>query len=263
MTVTQVGVHLWSSYPSTVAPGAFTLRLNGGNFTEGVVAQFGGVPLATTRISSTELRVTGSASAMQAGTQVPLVVVQSGLGATTSETVMISVGSGTANPPQPPTPGVTVAVSPTSATLAPGATQSFVASVSGATNTAVTWSVNGINGGNATVGTISTSGAYTAPAAVPSPATVTVRATSVASTSASAQASVTIASPDNPGTGTGTADLAAARLLEQASFGPTPASIARVKQLGAAGWVDEQLAMAETAIPVPGSDNRAAQSQYL
>ena len=27
MTVTQVGVHLWSSYPSTVAPGAFTLRL--------------------------------------------------------------------------------------------------------------------------------------------------------------------------------------------------------------------------------------------
>jgi uncharacterized protein (DUF1800 family) len=261
MTVTQVGVHLWSSSPSTVAPGAFTLRLNGSNFTAGVVATFGGVPLATTRVSATELRATGSASAMQAGTQVPLVVVQSGLGATTSETVMISVGSGTTNPP-PPT-GITVALSPTSVTLAPGAAQNFGATVTGSTNTAVAWSVNGIAGGNATVGTITAAGLYTAPAAVPSPATVTVRATSAASTSASAQASVTITAPTSPGTGQGTADLAAARLLEQASFGPTPASIARVKQLGAAGWIDEQLAMPETAIPVPGSDNRAAQSQYL
>lgn len=262
MTVTQVGVHLWSSSPSTVAPGAFTLRLNGSNFTAGVIATFGGVPLATTRVSATELRATGSASAMQAGTQVPLVVVQSGLGATTSETVMISVGSGTTNPP-PPTPGITVAVSPTSVTLAPGTAQNFGATVTGSTNTSVAWSVNGIAGGNTTVGTITAAGLYTAPAAAPSPATVTVRATSAASTSASAQASVTISAPTSPGTGQGTADLAAARLLEQASFGPTPASIARVKQLGAAGWIDEQLAMPETPIPVPGSDNRAAQSQYL
>jgi uncharacterized protein (DUF1800 family) len=262
MTVTQVGVHLWSSSPSTVAPGAFTLRLNGSNFTAGVVATFGGVPLATTRVSATELRATGSAGAMQAGTQVPLVVVQSGLGATTSETVMISVGSGTTNPP-PPTPGVTVAVSPTSVALAPGTAQNFGATVTGSTNTSVAWSVNGIAGGNTTVGTITAAGLYTAPAAAPSPATVTVRATSAASTSASAQASVTISAPTSPGTGQGTADLAAARLLEQASFGPTPASIARVKQLGAAGWIDEQLAMPETPIPVPGSDNRAAQSQYL
>ena len=168
MTVTQVGVHLWSSSPSTVAPGAFTLRLNGSNFTAGVIATFGGVPLATTRVSATELRATGSASAMQAGTQVPLVVVQSGLGATTSETVMISVGSGTTNPP-PPTPGITVAVSPTSVTLAPGTVQNFGATVTGSTNTSVAWSVNGIAGGNATVGTITAAGLYTAPAAVPSP----------------------------------------------------------------------------------------------
>lgn len=259
MTVTQVGVHLWSSSPSTVAPGAFTLRMNGSNFTNGVIATFGGVPLATTRVSATELRVTGSASAMQAGTQVPLVVVQTGIGATVSETVMISVGSGSTNP----TPSITVAVSPTSATLAPGATQAFGASVSGTTNTAVAWSVNGIAGGNTAVGTISAAGLYTAPATVPSPATVTVRATSAANSSASAQASVTINAPTTPGTGQGTADLAAARLLEQASFGPTPAAIARVKQLGATGWIDEQLAMPETAIAVPGSDNRAAQAQYL
>ena len=35
---------------------------------------------------------------------------------------------------------------------------------------------------------------------------------------------------------------AAARFLEQASFGPTPASIARVRQIGYAAWIDEQLA---------------------
>jgi len=87
---------------------------------------------------------------------------------------------------------VTVAVSPTSASLKTGQTQSFSASVTGSSNTAVTWSVNGIAGGNATVGTVSSAGLYTAPSAVPSPNTVTVRATSAASSTASATASVTI-----------------------------------------------------------------------
>ena len=36
---------------------------------------------------------------------------------------------------------------------------------------------------------------------------------------------------------------AAARFLEQASFGPTPESIERVRQLGFSAWIDEQLAM--------------------
>ena len=45
----------------------------------------------------------------------------------------------------------------------------FTATVTGTTNTAVTWSVNGVAGGNSTVGTISTSGAYTAPATAPEP----------------------------------------------------------------------------------------------
>ena len=37
MTVTQPGVHLWSSAPTSVSPGAFTLRLNGSNFVNGMV----------------------------------------------------------------------------------------------------------------------------------------------------------------------------------------------------------------------------------
>lgn len=60
----------------------------------------------------------------------------------------------------------------------------------------VNWSVNGVAGGNATVGTIaqtsSTTALYTAPASVPTPSTVTVTATSVADTTKSASASVTI-----------------------------------------------------------------------
>ena len=56
----------------------------------------------------------------------------------------------------------------------------------------VAWSVNGIAGGNATVGTIDASGVYVAPSAVPAPPGVTVRAASTASPSATGSASVTI-----------------------------------------------------------------------
>jgi len=87
---------------------------------------------------------------------------------------------------------VEVSISPPGATLLVRASQQFTAGVTGATNTAVNWTVNGIAGGNATIGTVSTSGLYTAPAAVPSPSTVSVRATSVADSTKSAAASVTI-----------------------------------------------------------------------
>ena len=89
-------------------------------------------------------------------------------------------------------PDVRVTISPAGVTLAVNSTQQFGASVSGVPNTAVQWTVNGIGGGDRTVGTISESGLYTAPSAVPSPNTVTVTATSQADTSESASASVTI-----------------------------------------------------------------------
>src|SRR5207249_1687045 len=70
--------------------------------------------------------------------------------------------------------------------------QQFTATVTNTNNTAVTWQVNGVPGGNATAGTISSAGLYTAPAVVPSPATVTVRAVSQADATKSASAQVTI-----------------------------------------------------------------------
>ena len=91
------------------------------------------------------------------------------------------------------TPGqVQISISPTSATIAPGSTQQFSASVTGTANTGVTWSVNNIAGGNATVGTISTTGLYTAPPVVPSPNTVTVTASSAQDPSQFASATVSI-----------------------------------------------------------------------
>ena len=51
--------------------------------------------------------------------------------------------------------------------------------VTGSQDTALTWTVNGIAGGNAQIGTINAKGVYTAPAVVPNPNLVVVQATSV------------------------------------------------------------------------------------
>ena len=62
---------------------------------------------------------------------------------------------------------VTLTVSPGSATVLLNTSVQFVPTAAGSTN-AVDWSVNGILGGNATVGTIDVSGLYTAPSTLPS-----------------------------------------------------------------------------------------------
>jgi len=87
---------------------------------------------------------------------------------------------------------VTVSVTPSVASVATGASKSFTASVTNSSNSAVTWQVNGITGGNATVGIISSSGVYQAPMTVPSPAVVTVSAISVAESTRSGKAQVTV-----------------------------------------------------------------------
>lgn len=100
------------------------------------------------------------------------------------------------------TPTVTVTVAPTAASVKAGmGTRAFTATVTNAANTAVTWQVNGVMGGNSTVGTISALGLYTAPRAVPSPATVTVSAVAVADTAQLGSAQVTVVSGGGGGGG--------------------------------------------------------------
>lgn len=86
-------------------------------------------------------------------------------------------------------------MSPSTADVQVGSTQQFTATVSNASNTAVKWWVNGIAGGNATLGTIANNGLYAAPAAVPNPATVTVTAVSQADSTKSGAAATTIVLP--------------------------------------------------------------------
>ncbi len=84
-------------------------------------------------------------------------------------------------------------VAPVSAAVTVNGKLPFTAKVSGDTNQAVIWDVNGTVGGYGAVGFIdSISGLYTAPAAVPTPATVTVRATSRGGSGAAGSATVTI-----------------------------------------------------------------------
>jgi len=66
------------------------------------------------------------------------------------------------------------------------------ATVLNTSNIAVVWKVNGVVGGNATLGTISTAGLYTAPASLAATTTVTVAAVSQANTAKSATAQVTV-----------------------------------------------------------------------
>jgi hypothetical protein len=58
-------------------------------------------------------------------------------------------------------------------------TVQFTALVTGTSSQSVTWQVNNITGGNSTLGTITPTGFYTAPAQLPNPATVVVSAVSV------------------------------------------------------------------------------------
>jgi hypothetical protein len=101
---------------------------------------------------------------------------------------------------------VSVSITPSLATMATLATQSFTATVAGSSNTAVTWQVNGVSGGSSASGLISTTvlgtaneAIFLAPSAVPSPASVSVTAISQADSTKSATATVTIQLPSRSG----------------------------------------------------------------
>jgi hypothetical protein len=96
---------------------------------------------------------------------------------------------------------VIVSVSPHTASKFPTEQQQFTASVSGTSNTQVTWQVNGATGGSPSVGTVNSTGLYTAPSVVPTPnVPITVSAISQADVTRSDTAMVTIKPPTPSGT---------------------------------------------------------------
>ena len=89
-------------------------------------------------------------------------------------------------------PVISITLAPRESSVELGATQAFTATVANAADTGVTWQVAGVAGGNATVGTITADGLFSAPAAVPSPATVVVTAVANADPTVVETATVTV-----------------------------------------------------------------------
>src|SRR5689334_2551978 len=83
---------------------------------------------------------------------------------------------------------------PATVSVAKTTTQQFTTYVTVSPST-VTWSVNGVSGGNATYGTISTGGRYMAPNDVPVANVIKVRATSTAQPALYGESTVTITQP--------------------------------------------------------------------
>lgn len=176
LTITYPQPYIWSSYPSKVAAGAVSLTLNGAGFIPSSTASINNQPMTVAYFSSTKIVVSGNIPASMAGTAL-LRVSQPAPGAVTSDPLNLTVTLSS----------VTVAVSPSSASVGLNATQTFSATVGGTANTMVTWS--------ATVGTISAAGVYTAPSTLPNPAVATVKATSVADPLVSGTATITLTQP--------------------------------------------------------------------
>jgi Ig-like domain-containing protein/ASPM-SPD-2-Hydin domain-containing protein len=94
-------------------------------------------------------------------------------------------------------PTVAVSVSPSNVNVSAGATQQFSASVTGTSNTAVSWTVSGTGCSGAACGTIDGHGLYTAPPTYPNPPTITVAATSVADPTKSGSVNATLSPPSS------------------------------------------------------------------
>jgi uncharacterized protein (DUF1800 family) len=316
---------LTSVSPTAIPIGAFTITANGSKFVKNAQVMFGSTALTTTFVSATKLTATGTATQAELGTVQVSVMNPAPGPAGSTPTVSVQVQT-------PDT--VQIKVSPTKASLRPAATQQFSATLTGTTNTAVTWSVNGTAGGNATVGMVSVGGLYTAPA-TPTPSAVSVTATSVADSRSSAAAAVTLQNPiplvtsvspnpitvgnfsltvmgsnfvngatvvfggdfltttfvsstqltatgtaltaqvgtvtvavenPDPGSATSTATnltvnpgssavsaTAAARFLEQSTWGPTQSSIAHVQAIGFQAFLNEQFNAPISTYPAPAS----------
>jgi hypothetical protein len=147
-----------------------------------------------------------------------------------------------------------VVVHPVRTSLTPTQTQQFTGQVLGTSNGAVTWSVDGVAGGNATVGTITAGGLYTPPAS----GSHTVTAISQADATKSASASVVI-NPypgtvtykyDNGRTGQNTSEL----LLNSSTVNPASFGKVLTYSLDGFSWA-QPLYMPNVSVPNIGYRN--------
>ena len=156
------------------------VTINGTGFGTTPSVQFNGV--AATLISAADTRIV---------TTVPAV------GVTGQIQIAVTTSQGTVNAPftvLAAQSGPSIQLAPPYAAILPGQTIQFFATISGITgDQSLQWSVNGIQGGNADVGTVSSTGLYTAPN-LPS-YVFAIRATSVANPAVFGQSQLAILNP--------------------------------------------------------------------
>jgi uncharacterized protein (TIGR03437 family) len=126
----------------------------------------------------------------------PTTVTNSGTVTVTATSAEDPTTFGTAKITLTATAGITVTISPTSATLSPGQAQQFSATVSNAATNTVIWSIS-----PATTGSIDQTGLYTSPANITVSTKVAVTATASADSSKTASATVTISPVVDVGAG--------------------------------------------------------------
>jgi len=171
--------------PATIPVGAFSVTVAGAHFAEGAAVNFNGVALNTTRVSSTQLTATGTATTKEVGSaSITVANPAPGAIASTSMTAAVAAGS-----------PIVVQITPTSSTVHAGGVLNFGALVTGTANQGVVWSINNSGGGTTVIGYLTAQGNYEAPASVPSPNTVTITATSAADPTKSSSAVVTLVNP--------------------------------------------------------------------
>lgn len=301
-----------SFHPAAVNVGTFSVAITGMNFAPGAVVSLDGVAVPSTFISPTQLSFTATVD-LANNYSVTVTNPAPNAAISTAKTLKVM-------------PPIAVNVHPhTMVTLRAATGHKFAVTVSNAVDPSVTWLVNGIVGGNATLGTIAADGTYSAPAVPPSPNVLQVQARSKAAPAAvdsvaltlinavpvitsvnpkplpvsktssftvngtgfvtgavvkragvalttnvvsNTQLSVTGEVPasiggvtaitvSNPNPGAATSKvtvvpvgppnpqlsyLAAARFLEQASWGPDPVSVAHLQAIGINAWLAEQFA---------------------
>jgi uncharacterized protein (DUF1800 family) len=229
-----------SAATATVAGGAVSIDVKGVNFLPTTSVWFSGYGLVTTYVSPTELTAAmpyTTVAAQTAGAPITIWTVTPNPGRVQSANFSVTM---------PGAVGVTVTGSNM---VAVGTPSQYVAAVTGTTNTAVTWSVKAAAGVDP--GTISASGLYTPPVSIAANTPVTIVATSEAEPSSNGTWTATLVSV--PVT-------AAARLLDQSTFGPTDSLIEHVQTIGLTNYVDEQLALPPTVMPLTSAFSQSCGS---
>ena len=163
-----------------------------------------------------------------------------------------------------------------------GTTAQLTATVTNSSSTAVTWQVNGVAGGSSTVGTISSTGLYTPPAAIPSPNTVTIAAVSTTSAGLSGSTAESILNPmpvvttatateTSAGATTYTLDVVGTGFVStstmQVAGAAVPATLVSSTELKSSGTVTIASGTTSVAVvvtnPDPGTANVSSNAQVV